>query len=210
MLFTARHHLAPEFVVVSPRGPVAVGDQLDSFTGERFGARARGWFHVRDLPGGGRAPDAGEARAAWEHVTRFAGEAAAAYDADPARVLVAGFSQGAMTALAALLTAPDVFAGAAALGGRLLPEVTPHVAAPERLAGRAVLIAHGTGDPRVPVDEARHARDTLSTLPLALTYAEVPARSHGVTGTMRARLAEWAASVAGVEHREARAVTPPA
>lgn len=206
MLFPVRHHCAPEFAVVAPRGPVAVGGQLDSFTGQRFGARARGWFHARDLPGGGRAPDADEARAAWEHVTHFAREAVDAYDADPARVVVAGFSQGAMTALAALLTAPETFAGAAVLGGRLLAEVEPHVAAPERLAGKAVLVAHGTEDPRVPVDEARRARDYLAGLPVALTYAEVPARTHAVTGAMRAALADWAAGVVGVAPREARGV----
>lgn len=207
MLFTARHHCAPEFAVVAPRGRVAVGDQLDSFTGERFGARARGWFHMRDLPGGGRAPNPDEAREAWEHVTRFAQEATEAYDADPARVLVAGFSQGAMTALAALLTAPEIFAGAASLGGRLLPEVVPRLAAPERLAGRTVLIAHATGDPRVPLDEARQAREQLAALPLVLTYEEVPAHVHGVTSTMRRALAAWAAEAAGVADREARAVT---
>lgn len=207
-LFTLRHQLAPEFVVVSARGPVAVGDQLDRFTGKPFGARARGWFHMRDTPAG-RVPDAAEAQQAWACVTRVAREATKAYDGDPARVLVAGFSQGAMTALAALLTAPEVFAGAAALGGRLLPEVLPHVAAPERLAKRAVLVAHGTGDPRVPLSEARQARAQLAALPLTLTYAEVPARAHAVTGRMRRALAAWAAGVAGVADREARAVVEP-
>jgi phospholipase/carboxylesterase len=216
-IFGLRHYLAPEFAVVSVPGLVSVAHAPDRFRpGVRFGARARGWFTTHDTPEG-RQPAAADLGAAWEAVATAARDAVAAHDADPARVLVAGFSQGAMTALAALLVHPELFAGAAVLGGRLLPGVVPHVAVPERLAGRAVLLAHGTGDPRVPVEEARAARAHLGALPLALTYAEVPARSHAVTPAMRRHLAAWAAGVAGVEDREARPAaegrgggTPPA
>lgn len=137
-------------------------------------------------------------------MARAAREAAAAHDGDPACVLAAGFSQGGMTALAALLAEPEALAGAAMLGGRLLPEVVPHVAPPERLAGRAVLLVHGTGDPRVPLEEARRARAHLSALPLVTTYAEVPARSHALTAAMRQQLTAWTAGVVGVADRAAR------
>lgn len=199
-MFALRHHVGAGCVVVSVQGPVSVAGEPDRFrSGVRFGRHARGWFHTHEDPAapGGRRADAAELDAAVARVLEAARDAPAAFGGDPARVFAAGFSQGAMTALAALLAHPEALAGAAALGGRLLPEVVPRIATPERLAGRAVLVAHGTGDPRVPVDEARRARDVLSALPLALTYHEVEARTHAVTAALRDRLAAWVDAVAG-------------
>lgn len=74
-------HFDPRFLVVSARSPLVFGP--DSF----------GWFHVAFGPEG-PVINRAEAEAGWQHVTRFVGEVAAAYDADPARVFIGGFSQG--------------------------------------------------------------------------------------------------------------------
>jgi phospholipase/carboxylesterase len=201
-LFPLRHRLAPEFVVVSARGPVSVAGLPGGPRGEPHGPRAAGWFRIHhDRPAGRRA-DMDDARASWELLPRFAAEACEAYGGDPARVLLAGFSQGGMTALAALLTAPEAFAGAAVLAGRLLPAALAAAAPPARLAGRHVLVVHGADDRRVEVTCARTARQQLAALPVAVEYHEVAAR-HAVTAEVRALLAAWAARVAGVADRPA-------
>ena len=169
--------LDPRFLVVSARSPLALGPN------------AFAWFHVT-FTASGPVIDAGEAAAGWAHVARFVDEAVLAYGADPARVYVAGFSQGAIMALAALLTAPERIAGAVAMSGRLLPEVLPHAAPPEALRGKPVLVVHGAHDEKLGVHFARTARDALARFPLALDYRELPI-GHAVTAESLAVVNEW-------------------
>ena len=149
------------FVVVSVRSPVVLGPN------------AYGWFHVSFTPQG-PVIVAEEARAGWEALARFADEAVAAYGADPASVFIAGFSQGGIMSLAALLTAPTRFAGAVSMSGRLLPEVLPHAAPAGELSGKPVLIVHGEDDPKLGIHLARWAREQLERLPLVVEYRELP------------------------------------
>jgi phospholipase/carboxylesterase len=170
-------HLDPRFLVLSIRSPLALGRE------------AYGWFHVTFTP---RGPQIGaeEAAAGWQAIARFADEAVAAYGADPRRVYVGGFSQGGIMALAALLTAPERFAGAICMSGRLLPEVLPLAAGSERLRSKPVLIVHGTHDETLGIQFARWAREQLETMPLVLTYRELP-MGHEVSGASLDEVAGW-------------------
>ena len=169
----------PRFLVVSARSPIVLVPN------------SYAWFHVKFMPEG-PVIDRDEAAAGWAHVARFAGEAVEAYGADPARVYVGGFSQGGIMALAALLTAPERFAGAVVMSGRLLPEVLPHAAPAEALRDRPVLVVHGTADDKLGIHLARWAREQLERLPLALTYRELPMR-HAVTAESLAVVGDWLA-----------------
>ena len=167
----------PRFVVVSARSPIVLGPRSFAF------------FHVT-FTAAGSVIDADEAAAGWARVARFIDEAVAAYGADPARVYLAGFSQGAIMSLAALLTAPERIAGVAAMSGRLLPEVLPHAAPADALRDKPVLIVHGTADEKLGVHLARSARDTLGRFPLDLTYRELD-MGHRVTEESLAVVSDW-------------------
>jgi phospholipase/carboxylesterase len=167
----------PRFLVISARSPIQVGP---------FGFA---WFHVTFTPDG-PVIDADEAEAGWRRVIDFVEEAAIAYDADPDRIFVAGFSQGGIVALAAMLTTPERFAGAVCMSGRLPPEVLPHIASDERLHGKPVLIVHGTTDETLPVGFGRQARATLETKPLDLVYREFP-MGHTTTPDSIRFVDEW-------------------
>ena len=167
----------PRFVVVSARSPLALGP--DAF----------GWFHVR-FTAQGPLIAADEAEAGWKLVARFLGEVVAAYDADPARVFLAGFSQGGIMALATLLTAPEQLAGVVSMSGRLLPEVLPHVASADALRDKRVLVVHGEHDEKLGIHLARWAREQLERLPVALTYRELP-MGHAVTPESLAVVTSW-------------------
>lgn len=157
----------PRFVVVSVRSPLMLGP--DAFA----------WFHVTFTAQGPLiVPD--EAEAGWRLLARFVDEAVERYGADPAQVYLAGFSQGAIMSIATLLTAPEKVAGVAAMSGRLLPEVLPHVATPDALRGRRLLIVHGAADEKLGIHFARSARDRLASFPLELVYRELP-MGHSVT-----------------------------
>jgi phospholipase/carboxylesterase len=169
--------LDPRFLVLSVRSPLALGPD------------AYGWFHVSFTPQGPVIVEQ-EAAAGWETIGRFATEAVAAYGADPGRVYVGGFSQGGIMALAALLTAPDGFAGAVCMSGRLLPEVLPHAAATARLRGKPVMIIHGEHDGKLGVQLARRAREQLERMSLALTYRELP-MGHEISAESLDEVSAW-------------------
>lgn len=159
----AMHTLAPSFdprfVVVSLRSPLTVGP----------GQYA--WFTVQFTPDG-PVINAVQARAAWERVPSVIDEVVAATGADPARVYLGGFSQGGIVTLATLLTAPERIAGALVMSGRLLPEVLPHVVAPERLREKPLLWVHGTRDDVLGIEYLRAARAKLRMLPLSFSAQE--------------------------------------
>jgi phospholipase/carboxylesterase len=166
----------PRLVVASVRSPLTMGP--DAF----------GWFHVAFTANGPVIAE-DEASDAWVRIARFAGEAVRAYHADPMRVYVGGFSQGGIISLTALLTAPEQFAGAFCMSGRLLPEVLPHVAG-DQLVDKPVLVVHGEYDSKLGVHLARWARTQLEQLHIDLTYRELPI-GHEITRESVSEVSTW-------------------
>lgn len=167
----------PRFVVVSARSPIALGP----------GAFA--WFHVTFTPNG-PVIDAAEAAAGWARLAAFVDECVAVYDADPARVYLAGFSQGGIIALATLLTSPDRIAGAVSMSGRVLPEVLPHAGPTVTLVGKPALVLHGVRDDKLPVAFARNARERLTALGLTVGYRELD-MGHEITQESLNEATSW-------------------
>ena len=100
-----------------------------------------------------------------------------------------GFSQGGIVALTALLTAPQRFAGAFCLSGRLLPEVLPHVSG-EHVIGKLALLVHGEHDQKLGVNLARWSRGPLEQLGIDLTYRELPI-AHELTHLSVSEASTW-------------------
>jgi len=147
------------FLVLSVRSPM----ELAPFS--------YAWLDVTQTPDGPTI-DPDEIDEAISRLGSFIDEAGAAYDADPGRVYVAGFSQGGIMALATLLINPDQVSGAVCMSGRLPPEVIPKVAPQDRLRDKPVLIVHGTGDATLQVGYGRSAYRTLQGLHVAAEYRE--------------------------------------
>jgi phospholipase/carboxylesterase len=119
------------------------------------------------------------------------GEAAHAHGADPSRVWLVGFSQGASMATACALARPEVLRGIVAHSGRITRRAVPSLPAPG-LAGFPVLWQHGRADPVVPVAFGREAREVLGGLGLAIDYREYPI-GHEVSEESLRDLCEWLA-----------------
>jgi phospholipase/carboxylesterase len=176
--------LDPRLLVLSLRAPLVRGPE--SFA----------WFTVEFLPTGFKI-DPEQLRASRDAIVRFLGEAVEAYDVNPERVYLLGFSQGAIMALTTALSTPAPIAGIVPLSGRIPPEVLPWMAPKEQLAGLPVLMIHGTRDAVIGVSHARQAYDILRELPVALVYQEFE-MGHEVTprvlkvvlGWLKARLDE--------------------
>lgn len=118
--------LAPGAAVLSPRGKV-----LENGMPRFFRRLAEGVFDEQDLVLRTR------------ELARFIGDAAARYGFDPARVVAAGYSNGANIAAGLLLLEPGTLAGAVLF--RAMPPLTPP--APPDLEGIPVLIHAGRRDP---------------------------------------------------------------
>ena len=131
------------------------------------------WFEVSFTPQGPVINPA-QAETSRRALITFINEVVAAYGADPRRVYLMGFSQGAIMSASVALTRPDLIAGAVLMSGRILPEVQPLIAAPQELEGLPLLVVHGTADSVLPIHHARASRKLLSSLPVELTYREYP------------------------------------
>jgi phospholipase/carboxylesterase len=107
---------------------------------------------------------------------RFLDEIVQKHPTPEGKLIVGGFSQGALMALDSGLRTTQKLAGILVMSGGLyehdLPDIRTH-------AGLPVLIAHGSADDVVPVNYARRARRVLEDAGLNVEYHEYP-MSHQV------------------------------
>lgn len=176
-LFALAPYLDRRFLVVSARAPVA----LD------YGGY--GWFRI-DFTPRGMVADVEQAKRSLAMLPGFIDGSVDTYGADPGRVYLAGFSQGAMMSLALLLTRPEKVAAVVAMSGRLPRQVLELDPDREALTGKPVLVTHGLYDPLLPVENGRAARDYLEALPVELTYREYP-MAHEVSAESLRDVTGW-------------------
>ncbi len=123
---------------------------------------------------------------ALETLQRFASEMIRQYEADPQRVIVMGFSQGAALSYALSLAEPELFCGAIALAGFLLKVAQSKDAFPRH----GYLILHGLKDEDVPIEQARQARSVLEARGAPIEYHEYPV-GHKVSVQGMKDIAQW-------------------
>ena len=162
-LFGLAPQLDERCLIVSARAPLALA---------QTGGHA--WFNI-EYTTNGLTADLEQAERSRLSLSKFLDELQAAHPIDPARVYLAGFSQGAMMSLSVMLARPEKIAGVLAMSGRL-PAATASLRthAPEAYGGLPVFVAHGLYDPVIPIAQGRACRDELRQLPLQLTYREYP------------------------------------
>ena len=176
-LFSMAPYLDARFLIVSARAPITLMP----------GSYA--WFEIAFTPNG-ILIDPQQAEASRQRLLQFIPEVVAAYHADPARVYLLGFSQGAIMSASVVLTRPDLIAGAVLMSGRLPREVLAHKASDDHLAGMPILVVHGVADDVLPIQFGRELRDFFTSLPVELTYHEYP-MGHQVSAESLADVAAW-------------------
>jgi len=176
-LFGLASHLDGRFLTVSARGPVT------------FGPGQYGWYPVTFTPQGPIGDDA-TAETSRQTLLRFLDEAVRAYDADPARVFLAGFSQGAIMSLFTALSEPDKVAGVVAMSGRLIAPTLARRAPDDALRGLPIFAVHGLYDSVLPIADGRAIKENLEKLPVSLAYREYP-MAHEVSEESLGDIANW-------------------
>ncbi|HLP16545.1 MAG TPA: alpha/beta fold hydrolase [Bacteroidota bacterium] len=106
------------------------------------------------------------------------------------KVFLFGFSMGAMMAMAASLTHPELITGVVAHSG-LVPEQADHLGIEwNALSHCGFFIAHGTYDPVVPVAYGRRADELLKKSNAAFVYKEYPIE-HEISQESLSDAASW-------------------
>jgi phospholipase/carboxylesterase len=165
----------PRLVVVSARAPRSLGWGYQWYELVEVGAPGPvGFTQSLDLLG------------------RFISEIVASYGIDPARLILLGFSQGAVMSAAVALSRPDLVAGAVLLSGYLPPLADLEIDE-SRLRTYPVFVGHGVHDPLIPITFGRQARDELTRLGVALTYREYPIE-HQISDEELADVGAWIAT----------------
>ena len=163
----------PRLKIIAAQAPIDLGPH------GMPGGRA--WFHLHQDQTGQIQYDSDGARDAVELAATFISNAVEQHDGDPNQVMVMGFSQGAMLAHALLLHARIPLAGIAGFSGRLVPElISDESEARSNVPdGLPVLVAHGSHDDLIPVQNGHAIRDFYESTACNLTWIEEPI-GHGI------------------------------
>jgi phospholipase/carboxylesterase len=167
----------PRLVVILARGPLT------------FGPMQFGWFHVNFTQEGPKI-NAAQAEQSRQALISFTERLPGAYNVDPKRIWIAGFSQGGIMSASVALTAPDKVAGFGLLSGRVLPEISPLIADNNALSQLNAFVSHGIYDQKLGIHFARNAQGLLQERGVPLHYQEYEA-GHELNEAMQRDFGEW-------------------
>lgn len=104
--------------------------------------------------------------------------------------VIAGFSQGGIMSSSVGVTEPELVKGFALLSGRMLREIDPLIAAPERLKSVSGFIAHGQQDSVLPLEWAKEADAWLDRIGVAHETHFYP-MAHEIVAQELADFSSW-------------------
>jgi phospholipase/carboxylesterase len=165
-LFSFASLLNEKFIVLSPRAP------------RNLMPNAYAWFDLGFQPDGSLTHASEQVLAARDQLIAFVRESIIAYKADPTRVYLLGFSQGAMMSALVALTEPNLVAGAVMMSGLIPDEVKSLIAPPHQLDALRLFVGHGTQDEVVPIAQGRAAHALLTAHHISHEYREYPIGHH--------------------------------
>lgn len=158
-LFSFAPMLDSSLMVVSPRAPLSY-----------FGGYA--WFSLDIMQMGSGAPviNSIEFENSRQLLISYLKELEQTYQ--PSKIILGGFSQGAMMSYAVALTRPDLTRHVLAMSGYVVKDIADKIPQSESLAGMQVLATHGTNDMVLPVFLARKTQEFMHKLPIKFEFYE--------------------------------------
>lgn len=165
--------LPKDWLLVAPRAIVPEGK--NSFS-----------WHPRQP---GEWPTLAEFDTAVSQLHQFINKLPELYDADPEKIYLMGFSQGAAASFALAIREPAHFRGIASLVG-FMPRQVDAAIHEARLAELPVFMAVGTEDDRVPLEIARECGKAVRAMGAFLEYREYET-GHKLNGEGMRKLRQW-------------------
>jgi phospholipase/carboxylesterase len=162
---------------VSPRAPVML--DIDMF----------GWFPIEFTPTGITVDYAAAARALDQFIS-FTRELIETFSPAGGKVLLMGFSQGAVMSYLTAFRSPELLHGVIALSGQLPESNLPEAGGPEGLGDLPFLVMHGIYDDVLPIEKGRASERWLKERVSDLSYHEYPV-AHQISGEGVATIRSW-------------------
>lgn len=126
-----------------------------------------------------------------ELIGQFVRGAVAKYHTQPDKVVLVGFSQGAVMAYEVGLRHPQSVRGIAALSGKILPLLAAQVKDSPDLQRLGIFIGHGTDDRRLPYSDGEQANRLLRGASLQPQFHAYPGLGHGISEAEIEDLKAW-------------------
>lgn len=125
----------------------------------------------------------------------FVTAATVKYHTQPDKVVVVGFSQGAMMSYEVGLLHPELLRGIASLSGRITTALEAQLPAGKLPGNLAVFIGHGTADQSVHFVGATHAQARLRQLGIEPEFHAYEGMDHTLSEPENADLKVWLAKI---------------
>ena len=167
----------PHTLVVLAQGPLTLGPQQFA------------WFRV-SFTASGPSIVAAEAERSRLLLIDFVRQLQATYGVAPSHTVIAGFSQGGILSASVSLTAPERVAGFGLLSGRILPEITPHLADAPSLGRLQAFVGHGVHDSKLPLAWAQRSTQWLKELGVRHELHTYPI-DHEISSAMHTDFIAW-------------------
>ncbi|MDE1166682.1 MAG: alpha/beta fold hydrolase [Pseudomonas sp.] len=183
-LFSLKDYFPANYTYLSVRAPMTVpggGYQ---------------WFGKGANPGEYDARPADVAKSE-KLITDFVAAAAQKYRTTPGKVVLVGFSQGAIMGYDVALHHPDAVGGVAILSGKMLPALRAEVKPGKPLTVPALFIGHGTADNRLPYASATQAQKLLQSVSVTPQFHAYQGLGHSINEAEINDLKAWLESLNG-------------
>jgi len=177
-LFSFAQELDDRYTILSVRAPHDLA----------FGGHA--WFNIDFTPEGIKVYDESEIQSSLDLLKDFIEKAKVKYNVGNEKVVLAGFSQGAILSYLIGLSQPNSIDGILAMSGFIRQNSLTKIDEEENLKNLSICITHGTEDPVIPVSQARASKEYLQTLGLSFDYHEYP-MAHGISPECLSDIIQW-------------------
>lgn len=181
-LFSFATELNPAYAIVSLRAPIAMKPSGNA------------WYTIYFDTNNGKFSDDEQAIESRDLIANCIDEIIAAYDLDPQRVSLLGFSQGTILSFAVGLSYPEKIKNIIGLSGYINEAILKEGYAENDFNHLNIYSSHGSVDQVIPVDWARKTKPFLANLKIKCQYSEFPV-GHGVAPQNFYEFKEWLAKV---------------
>ena len=166
-LFSFAAELPDEYYVISVQAPYDL----------MYGSYA--WYAINFDADENKFSDLNQARQSRDLIVDFIDELVSIYAIDKEKVMLIGFSQGAILSYSIALSYPERISKIVAMSGYLNTEIANENFEQNNFSNLKIFASHGTVDQVIPVDWARKTSPILEKLGIQFVYKEYPV-GHGV------------------------------
>jgi len=177
-LFSFASELPQKYLIVSAKAPY----QMMPY--------GNAWYEINFDADQNKFTNDEQAVASRELIVKFIDEVVENYHANPEKVTLLGFSQGAILSYAVALSYPEKVKNVVALSGYIHPSIFKDNYENNDFSKLKIYGSHGSVDQVIPVDWARKNKPFLDRLGISYKYSEFPV-GHGVNPQNFTEFKNW-------------------